>query len=110
MPSAPPLPPSPTDDDDDGRVEQRHLAKVQRDGLGDAALLGFDARIGRRRVDEHDDRPFELLGQLQDAKRLPISLGLGVAEVPVDLLLGVAALLMADHGDGLAVKEPEARR
>ena len=44
------------DVDDDRHVEHRHLAQVERDGLGDAALLGLDARIGRRRVDEHDDR------------------------------------------------------
>ncbi len=93
---------------DDGRIEHGHLAKVQRDGLGDSSLLGFDARVGRRRVDEHHGRTFELLGELEDAKRFPISLGPRVAEVPIDLLLGVAALLMADHGDGLVVKEREA--
>ena len=40
------------DDDDDRHVEQRHLAQVQRDRFGHAALLGLDARIRRRRVDE----------------------------------------------------------
>ena len=43
-------------DDDDRHVEHRHLAQVERDRLGDAALLGLDAGIGRRRVDEADDR------------------------------------------------------
>ena len=38
----------------------------------------------------------ELLGQLHRAQRLAIALGPRVAEVAVDLLLGVAALLVAD--------------
>ena len=45
------------DDDDDRRVERRHLAQVERDRFRDAALLRFDARIRRRRVDERDHRP-----------------------------------------------------
>ena len=39
-------------DHDDRHVEHRHLAQVEGNRLGDAALLGLDARIGRRRVDE----------------------------------------------------------
>ena len=96
------------DDDDDRHVEQRHLAQVERDRLSDAALFGFDARIGRRRVDEHDDRPAELLGQPHHAQRLAIALGPRVAEVPEDLLLGVAALLVADDQHRLAVEAREA--
>ena len=105
MPSAPPLPPSPHTMTMIGHIEQRHLAQVERDGLGDAALLGLDAGIGRRRVDEHDHGPPELLGHLHHAQRLAIPLGLGVPEVSIDLLLGVAALLVADDGHRLAVKE-----
>ena len=46
----------------------------------------------------------ELLGELHQAQRLAVALGLGHAEVARDLLLGVAALLVADHHAGLAVE------
>ncbi len=64
--------------------------------------------IGCRRVDEDDDRAAELLRQLHDAQRLAVALRTRVPEVPEDLLLCVAALLMAEHGDGLAVIEGQA--
>ena len=64
--------------------------------------------IGGRRVDEGEDRPAELLGQLHRAQRLAVALGPRVAEVAVDLLLGVAALLVADDQHRLAVEAGEA--
>jgi len=100
----------PVDDDDDRRVERGHLAQVERDGLGDATLLGLDARVGGRRVDEREDRPAELLGQLHRPQRLPVALRPGVAEIAVDLLLRVAApLVMADDQHGLVLVAREAR-
>jgi hypothetical protein len=91
-----------------GHVEHRHLAQVHGDRLGDAALLGLDARVGGRRVDEHDDRPAELLGELHRAQRLAVALGPRVAEVAEDLLLGVAPLLVADDEHRLAAVLGEA--
>ena len=64
------------DDDDDGTCEDRHLAQVVGDRLGDAALFRLDAGIRRRRVHDDDDRPAELLGQLHRAQRLAVALGL----------------------------------
>ena len=93
----------PRHDDDDRHVEHRHLAQVVGDGLGDAALLRLDARVGRRRVHEDDDRPPELLGEAHHADRLAVALRAGVAEVAVDLLLGVAPLLVPHHAHRLAV-------
>ena len=61
--------------------------------------------IRRRRVDEADDRPAELLRQLHRPQRLAIAVGPRVAEVAVDLLLGVAALLVADDQHRLALVE-----
>ena len=84
------------DDDDDRHLQHRHLAQVEGDRFGDAALFGFDARIRRRRIDEDDDRPAELFGHAHQPDGLAIALGPRVAEVAVDLLLGVAALVMAD--------------
>ena len=108
MPSAPPLPPSPQTMTMIGTSSMHHLAQVDGDRLGDAALLGLDARVRRRRVDEHDDRPAELLGQLHHAQRLAVALGPRVAEVAEDLLLGVAALLVADDQHRLPLVVGEA--
>ena len=107
-PSAPPLPPSPVMTTMIGTLEDGHLAQVQGDGLGDAALLGLDAGIGRRRVDEDDDRPAELVGHLHRAQRLAIALRPRVAEVALHLLLHVAALLVAADQDRRAVVAGEA--
>ena len=89
----------PTHHDDDGDLEDAHFPEIDGDGLSDAALLGFDARVRRRSVDEHDDRPPELLGELHHTKRLAVALRARVAEVPEDLLFGVPPLLMPDNGD-----------
>ena len=93
-----------------GHVEGGHLAQVERDGFRDAALLGLDARIGRRRVDERDHGAPELLGQLHRPQRLAVTLRLGVPEVPEDLLLRVAAaaFVMADDHDRLRLVAGEA--
>jgi hypothetical protein len=42
----------PADDHDDRCVEDHHVAQVDGDRLGDAALLRFDAGVGRRCIDE----------------------------------------------------------
>ncbi len=80
-----------------GAEEHGHLAQVERNGLGHAAFFRFDARVRRRRVHEADDRTAELFGHFHQAQRLAVTLGARVAEVAVNLLLGVAALLVADH-------------
>ena len=64
--------------------------------------------IRGRRVDEDDDRPAELLGQPHRAQRLAVALGPRVAEVPEDLVLGVAALDVADEQHRLALVVGEA--
>ena len=64
--------------------------------------------IRRRRVDEHDDRPAELLRQPHRAQRLAVALRPRVAEVAEDLLLGVAALDVADEQHRLALVVGEA--
>ena len=87
-----------------------HLPQVEGDRLGHAALLGLDAGVGGRRVDEDEDRPAELLRQPHRAERLPVALGPGIAEVAADLLFGVAALLVADEQDLLAVDTRRSRR
>ena len=90
---------------DHRHFEHRHLAQVDRNRFGDAALLGLDAGIRRRRVDEADDRAPELLRHLHRPHRLAIAVRPRVTEVAIDLLLGVAALLVADDEDRLALVE-----
>ena len=48
MASAPPLPPSPVTLTMIGARRRGHLAQVEGDGLGLAALLGVEAGIGAR--------------------------------------------------------------
>ena len=48
---------------------------------------------------KRDDRQAELLGQLHAAQGLAVALGVGQAEVALDLFLGVAALVVADEHD-----------
>ena len=49
--------------DQDRDVQDRHLAQVHRDRLGDATLFGLHTGVGGRGVDQADHRPAELLGQ-----------------------------------------------
>ena len=91
------------DDDHDGDLEHHHLAQVERDGFGHAALFRFDAGIRRGRIDEDDDRAREFLRQQHDSQRLAVAFGPRVAEVPEDLLLRVATLLVSDNRDGLSL-------
>ncbi len=69
------------------------------------ALLGAEAGVGAGGVDEGEDGQAEFLGELHEAEGLAVALGLGHAEVAGDLFLGVAAFLLGDDHDGLAVEE-----
>ena len=81
-------------DDRDGQA--RHL----QDRLGDrhrlAALLGLQARVGARRVDERDDRQPEAHRVVHQPQRLAVALRVGHPEVALHHLGGRAALLVAD--------------
>ena len=87
------------DDADDRRLQAAHLHQVAGDRLGLPALFGADAGVGAGRVDQGDDRQAELLGQLHAAQGFAIALGVGQAEVALDLFLGVPALVVADEHD-----------
>ena len=94
---------------DHRHFQHRHLTQVERNRFGHAAFLGLNTGKGRRGVDETDDRPAELLRHLHGAQRLAITVGPGVTEVTVDLLLGITALLVPDHHDRRALVERGAR-
>src|SRR5229473_4129038 len=92
------------DGGNDRRAERRHLHEIARDRLGLTALLGAEPGIRAGRVHQGDDGRTELLGQMHEAQRLAITLGVGHPEVAVQILLGVAALLVPDHHDAHAVE------
>ncbi len=89
---------------DRGNSESSHLAKVHGNRLGLAALFGTDAGVGARGVDERHDGAAELLSESHEPQRLAVSLGMGHAEVAAQVLLHVAALLVADDHDRAAVE------
>ena len=94
---------------DDRRRQHRHLEDVAGERLGLSALLGAEPGIGARRVDQRDDRRVEARGQLHQAQRLAVALGVRHAEVALEVLLGVAALLVADHHDRRARRAAPSR-
>ena len=89
---------------DDRHLEPAHLEQVARDRLALPALLGAEPRPRARRVDERDHRDVELLGELHEAQRLSIALRMRHPEVALQVLLRVAAALVADHHHRLAVE------
>ena len=64
---------------------------------------------GAGRVHQRDDRAPETRGQLHHAARFAQTFGRGLAEIALLALFGVAALLVADNGDGAALESGEAR-
>ena len=103
-PAAGPL----TDDHaDDRHAELHHFHDVPGDGLALSALLGLQAGVGTRGVDQADHRAIELLGELHQAECLPVAFRIGHAEVAVLAELGVGALLLANEHDGQVVDHAE---
>ena len=91
-----------------GHGQPGHHLEVLGDRLGLAALLGADAGVRARGVDEGEDGAVEAGGQLHQPARLAVALGARHAEVPQHVLLGAAALLVAHHHHRLTVEAREA--
>ena len=94
---------------DDRGADLAHLHQVLGDDRRLAALLGRDARIGARGVDERDDRQAELGGEPHLQQGLAIALGVGAAEVAGGPLGQVLALLVADEHDLQVVEDGPVR-
>src|SRR5262249_12080332 len=47
-------------------------------------------------------------GELHEAERLPVALGMRHAEVPVELVLGISTLLVAHHNNGTPLEAGQA--
>ena len=62
-----------------------------------AAFLCTDAWVGAGCVNEGQDRHGELGRQLHQAQRLAVTFGVTHTEIAMQLLLRIAALLLADH-------------
>jgi hypothetical protein len=93
------------DDGDDGYAEAGHFPEVNGDGFSLAAFFGVDAGIGTGGVEEAEDRAVKLGGELHTTEGFPVAFRLGHGKVPLELLLGVAALLVADYHYRLTIEE-----
>ena len=85
-------------------ISRRFSAMASATPRSSDSMPGYAAGVSTKTITGR----LNFSASLQDAERLSVSLGPRVPEVPVDLLLGVAALLVADDGDGLVVEEREA--
>ena len=96
---APPEPPSPTMTVTIGTPSRQAAFGRTRDGFGLPTLFRPDARIGAGRIDERDDRQIESVGKLHQPHGFAIAFGPRHSEVVLDALLGIGALLVAEHDD-----------
>ena len=93
------LPAGPTLTDDGGydrNPQPAHLPEVDGDRLGLAPLLGTDAGVGARGIDQGDDGQLVFFSELHFEQRLTVALGVGATEVAGDPLAGVFALVVGD--------------
>src|SRR5579871_1806287 len=80
-----------------------HDFQVLSDSLRNAALLIFQPRRGALRVNKGDDRHMEALSLAHHAQRLAAAFGMRQAEATFGLFFEVAALLVAQDEDRLAI-------
>ena len=81
-----------------------HLVQIARDRLGLAAFLRAEPRPRSLRVDECKNGNVEFLGELHQPEGLSISLRMGHAEVPLQLLFRVAPTLVPNHHHRIIVE------
>src|SRR5690606_25278708 len=96
------------DGGDDRDADPGHHLERDADGLALPALLRADAGERAHRVDERDDGKPEAIGELVEPYRLAVSLGVRHPEVPLQVLLRRASLLVADDDDAppVVAREP----
>src|SRR5690606_29907120 len=93
------------DHDRDGRhLEPAHTLDAGRDDPGLPLLLGGEARVGAGRANAAHHGQAELVRQPEHAHGLAVAARVAHAEVPRDVLLGVATLLLADDHHLAAVE------
>ena len=89
---------------DDGHFQLGQFVQVFADGFGLVALFRTDAGIGSGRIDEGQYGQAEFFRQMHQAQGFAVAFGARHAEVAADFFFGVAAFLVADDDDALAVK------
>src|SRR6185437_13207822 len=97
--------------DDDGNHWNAELQAAfgrTRDRFGLPTLFRPDARIGARRIDESDDRQIESVSKLHQPHGFAIAFGAGHSKDVLDALLGIGALLVAEHDDRSIAKFSDA--
>jgi len=92
----------------DRHPQLRHHIEVAADRLGLPALFRADPRICPGRVHEAQDRDAEPFREAHEPHRFSVAFRARHAEVPQDLLLGVASLLVSDHHHRLTVETGKA--
>src|SRR5262249_22125449 len=93
--------PFPDNNADNRRRQAGHLEQIDRDELSLAALLGADARIRPRRVDQADDRQAELRSETHLVERFAIALGMSATVQALVTFLEGMPLLVADEQDAM---------
>src|SRR5437899_1414347 len=68
--------------DDHRHRQPRHPAKIARDRFALAAFLRIDPRVRPGCIDKSKNWPPKLRSELHDAQRLPVTLRLGLPEIP----------------------------
>ena len=92
------------DRSDDWNLQPRHFTQISGDCFRLAAFLGAQAGVSARSIDKRKYRPAEFLCYLHRAECFPIALGIGHPEIAVNLLLGIARLLMPHNHDFFAME------
>ena len=97
----------------DHRRDHRHAERKARlgrarDRLGLPALLGLDAGKRAVGVDQRHDGQAEAIGELHQANRLAIALGLAHPEIVLQPARGIVAALVTDHEDAAPAKRRKA--
>src|SRR5205807_8890952 len=86
------------DDRNNRNFQSRHFAEIARNCFGLAALFGPQSWICAWRIYKRHDRTAKFLSDFHRPKGFAITFWIRHAKIAVNLLLGVAGLLMAhDH-------------
>src|SRR5438067_5141574 len=92
------------DSRNDWNFETSHFTQVMGNGFGLASLFGPQTGVSSGGVDKSEDGAPEFFGKLHSANCFAVAFRIRHAEIAIDLLLGVAGLLMANDQPVVAVE------
>src|SRR5207244_11857786 len=96
------------DDRNNRNCQARHSAEIARNCFGLAALFGPQSWICAWRIYKRHNRTAKVLSDFHRPKGFAITFSIRHAKIAVNLLLGVAGLLMAHDHHFFAVETPHA--